>query len=87
MHTKEKSGSEPVLLREREVIQRYGLGGPFLRKRRRLGLEPIFVKVGRCVFYRVRDLENWLEKGAIHPGQRRGLSAAAGHEAREVRSR
>lgn len=56
-----------TLLKEAEIRPKYGIKEATLRKRRRLGLEPKFLKVGRSVYYRVADLEEWLENCTVPP--------------------
>lgn len=56
-----------ALLRQSEIEPRYGIGGAFLRKRRRLHLDPPFLRVGRSIYYRVSDLEDWLERCRVAP--------------------
>ena len=52
-------GTEPEseLLREREVERRYKFTGPWLRKTRRAGGGPPFIRLGRMIFYKRGDLD------------------------------
>jgi len=63
-----KQSSE--LLREREVTRQYPVNSAWLRKRRRLRLPPIYVRVGRMVFYCKADLEAFFaaHRGGVTPG-------------------
>jgi hypothetical protein len=56
-----------TMLKEREITPRYGISIAALRKRRRLGLAPMFLRVGRSVYYRVTDLEAWLDQCTVSP--------------------
>jgi len=53
------------LLRERQVTQRFGLTGPWLRRSRREGRGPRFIRLGRMVFYRVSDIAGYLAANEI----------------------
>lgn len=72
--TKFKLDQAP-LLRESEVQTRWRVSRALLRKWRRLGGGPPFVKLGRSVRYRELDLEKWL-------GERQNL----GHESQQAAS-
>lgn len=48
------------ILNEKEVFREYDLGVPWLRKRRRLGLDPPYMKIGKMVRYRREDIEAFL---------------------------
>lgn len=52
--------SEGELLRERQVRQQYNLGIPWLRRARREGRGPKFLRLRRMIFYRRRDIEAYL---------------------------
>jgi hypothetical protein len=68
----QKSSTAPstetrTLLKEAEIEPKYGITSAFLRKRRRLHLAPPYLKCGRSVYYRVADLEAWLEQCRVQP--------------------
>lgn len=48
------------LLSEREVHSEYGLSIPWLRKRRRIGDGPVFLKLGKMVKYERAALDSYL---------------------------
>jgi hypothetical protein len=48
------------VLDEREVFAGYNLGISWLRKRRRLRLDPTYIRIGRMVRYRREDIESFL---------------------------
>lgn len=52
--------SRKEVLDEREVFAEYGLGIPWLRKRRRLRQGPVFLRIGRMIKYRREDVEAFL---------------------------
>lgn len=41
---------------------------PTLRSWRHRDIGPAYIKVGRKVFYRAEDIENWLAKCRVEPG-------------------
>ena len=45
---------------EKGVFRKYDLSKSFLRKRRRLGQNPPYLKIGRMVKYRREDIEAFL---------------------------
>jgi len=45
-----------------------GVSTALLRKRRRLGLEPHFIRIGRLVRYRESEIRKFLDKSAAPPG-------------------
>lgn len=57
-----KSVVQPELLSERDAAQFLGVSAVFLRKRRRDGGGPAFVRIGsRNIRYRVGDLQAWID--------------------------
>jgi hypothetical protein len=48
------------VLSEREVSAEYSLGVPWLRKARRLGRGPVFLRIGRMIRYQREDIEAFL---------------------------
>lgn len=53
------------LLSEREIFNRYLLTIPWLRRTRREGRGPRFLKLGKMVRYRRLDIEAWLEANTV----------------------
>ena len=58
---------ESELLREPEVKPQYGFTGAWLRKNRRLKTGPPFIRVGRMIFYRRRDLDAFIAAHRVEP--------------------
>lgn len=48
------------LLREKDVALRYGFTLSWLRRTRRERRGPTFIRLGRIIFYRVTDIEDFL---------------------------
>jgi predicted DNA-binding transcriptional regulator AlpA len=48
------------LLRERQLIVRYGFTAAWLRRARREGRGPKFLRLGRMIFYRRAHVEGYL---------------------------
>jgi predicted DNA-binding transcriptional regulator AlpA len=57
-----------ALLRERQVVQEYGLPRPWLRKRRFLRLAPAFVRIRRMVLYQRTDIDEFIAAHRVEPG-------------------
>jgi hypothetical protein len=55
------------LLRERDVTAEYRLGGAWLRKRRKLGLPPWYVRIGRMVYYERSALDAFVQSQRVEP--------------------
>jgi len=55
------------LLTEREILGRYGLSIPWQRRTRRERRGPPFLKLGKMVRYRRRDIEAYLEANRVEP--------------------
>lgn len=55
------------VLDEREVSSEYSLSVPWLRKRRRLGGGPPFLKIGEMVRYWRKNVETYLEAHMVQP--------------------
>jgi len=73
--TSESSSSTPELLSEREIEAIYGLRVAWLRRRRREGGGPPFLKILKMVRYTRADLDTFLnahrlESGHSEPMQR-----------------
>jgi predicted DNA-binding transcriptional regulator AlpA len=58
---------DPELLNERQVWSCYGLSIPWQRRTRREGRGPRFLKLGRMVRYRRRDIEEYLSASTVEP--------------------
>lgn len=52
---------------EKNTSRYTGLSAAELRKRRRLMLPPQYVRVGRRILYRRRDIDEFLESCAVRP--------------------
>ncbi len=63
-----------ALLREREVTREYRLTGAWLRKRRRFRLPPVYARIGRMVYYRRSDLDEFFAAHRIEPEPRNGAT-------------
>jgi predicted DNA-binding transcriptional regulator AlpA len=63
--------SETLALTESETARRLGVSISGLRKWRRNGSGPRFVRLGRLVRYLATDIQVWLDKHCIDPEQRR----------------
>jgi len=50
-----------LVLNEREVEQEYGFTIPYLRRARRKRQGPRFLKIGKLVRYRRKDIEAYLD--------------------------
>ncbi len=55
------TSSDAQCLNEKRASQLIGCSPALLRKLRRVGGGPPFIKVGRLVRYRLRDVEKWLD--------------------------
>lgn len=64
------------LLRERQLIVRYGFTAAWLRRARREGRGPKFLRLGRMIFYRRTDIEAYL---AEHEVETNNVAACAPH--------
>ncbi len=61
------------ILDERQVSRYYGLSKPWLRKARREGRGPRFLRIGqRMIRYRRQDIEEFLADCTVSQGARRG---------------
>jgi predicted DNA-binding transcriptional regulator AlpA len=58
------------LLTEREVLSCWSLSIPWLRRTRREGRGPRFLKLGKMVRYRRRDIEEYLADSTVEPKSR-----------------
>jgi predicted DNA-binding transcriptional regulator AlpA len=58
-------------INESELARQANISTAVLRKWRREGKGPRFVKLGRLVRYLVRDVEVWLDDQAVNPPSRR----------------
>jgi len=52
---------------ERQVHIRYALSVPWLRKKRRLGGGPTYLRIGKMVRYRRSDIEDYLSAHIVKP--------------------
>ena len=55
------------VLVERDAARYLGLSQSFLRKSRRLGRGPVFLRIGRAVRFRTADLDAFLEARTVRP--------------------
>jgi len=55
----------PKYLRPKTVEEVYGLHRKTLANLRSAGRGPRYLKVGKCVFYRPQDIEEWFRKHGI----------------------
>jgi predicted DNA-binding transcriptional regulator AlpA len=60
----------------RAAAHRLGVSRSLLRKLKRTGGGPRCFKLGRCVRYRIEDLEEWLETRAVQPKGTGGQTGA-----------
>lgn len=58
------------LLTPRDVSAAIGVPEPTLRDWRTDDIGPPFIRVGRAVRYRLRDLEQWLDERTVRTGAR-----------------
>lgn len=65
------------LLTDRKVSKRYGIPLWTLRKMRVQGGGPPFIKIGRSVFYKVADVEAWINAHRRKSTSDRGFEATA----------
>lgn len=63
-------------LDEREAAAYTRLSQANLEKRRRRGQPPVYLKLGRRVFYDVDDLDNFIESAKVRPTSTEGNSVA-----------
>ena len=54
-------------LTERETSSYTRLSSAWLRKRRRLGLAPAYIRIGRRIIYKRTDLDALIQQGRIDP--------------------
>ena len=59
---------QELLLTESETARRLGISVSGLRKWRREGQGPHFIRLGRLIRYSVPDLEEWLVANRQEPG-------------------
>jgi hypothetical protein len=50
-----------ILMTEKEVSAKFGMGLQWLRQRRVTGGGPLFVKIGRKVLYRLSDVQKFVD--------------------------
>ena len=50
---------------EKDAAAYIGLTPAYLRKARRLGKGPNYLRLGRTIRYRIRDLDAWLEAHVV----------------------
>ena len=58
---------QPELLDGRQLWKMYGLSIPWQRRARREGRGPKYLKIGRIVRYRRRDVEAFLDGHEVNP--------------------
>lgn len=63
-------GDDRIAISESEVARRADVSVAALRKWRRLGVGPRFLRLGRLVRYLDSDLRQWLESRAVEGGQK-----------------
>ena len=56
---------QPDLLDTTQLAKAYGLAEVTLRKWRIAGTGPRFVRLGRCVRYRIADIESWVSSRTV----------------------
>jgi hypothetical protein len=49
------------LVSQAEAARHFGISKSNLKRRRQLGLPPRFLKIGNRVFYRIKDLQEFIE--------------------------
>ena len=57
--------SPDLLLSTKEVAAKFGLGVRYLETARTQGDGPAFIRLGRAVRYRVRDINQWLDSRRV----------------------
>lgn len=57
-----RNHEQQVLLTDREASQYLSISKSWLRQSRIKGIGPNFIKIGRSVRYRIKDLESWVEQ-------------------------
>jgi hypothetical protein len=55
------------LLSEGEAAEFIGMSSKWLSNQRWLGLGPSYLRIGRCIRYRVSELDAFLEHCEVHP--------------------
>jgi len=55
------------LLSEEEAAKYLGLSQACLRKRRRLGKTPAYIRIGRRILYQLQDLDALIASGRVDP--------------------
>jgi len=62
----QETGNKPELITEREAARCIRMSAVFLRKARRIGRGPRYVRIGaKTIRYRVSDLKEWIEEQII----------------------
>jgi len=61
------NNSETFALTESEAARQLGISISGLRKWRRNGSGPKFVRLGRLVRYRANDVKSWLDRHTVEP--------------------
>ena len=61
MKTGNSTPTPAAALREPDAARYLGLSRPYLKRARRLGTGPIFVRIDRAIRYRIADLDAFLE--------------------------
>ena len=58
---------------DRVQRQTLGYGVDYLKQARIFGRGPSYIRVGRSIRYRIRDLDQWLEAHRVVPRGQRGV--------------
>ena len=73
-------------LTEKQVAQLLNCSVAALRRWRREGRGPVFVKIERCVRYRTGDVDEFLNKNAVAPKQSSDFAPPANFAEKDERS-
>ena len=66
-HRSASTPPAPATLETRDAANYLGVTASFLRAKRLGTGGPAFVRFGRSIRYRIRDLDKWLEKHVVRP--------------------
>jgi hypothetical protein len=61
---------------ERDAAAYIAVSPAYLRKARRRGVGPAFIRLGRTIRYRTSDLDRWLNAHCIEPQARKAKVSA-----------
>jgi predicted DNA-binding transcriptional regulator AlpA len=59
----------PQIVREPGTAKMMGVSEAGLRRMRREGRGPSYVRIGRCIGYRLTDIEAFLSENTVHPSR------------------